>query len=67
MTRHFLAITYTEAWQITKNPFYEKKAREILEYLIRDMTSSEGGVYSAEKTRTARERKESSMSGPWGR
>ncbi len=43
-----LAITYTEAWQITKNPFYEKKAREILEYLLRDMTSAEGGVYSAE-------------------
>ncbi len=43
-----LAITYTEAWQITKNPFYEKKAREILEYLIRDMTSPEGGIYSAE-------------------
>lgn len=42
------AITYTEAWQITKSPFYEKKAREILEYLIRDMTSPEGGVYSAE-------------------
>lgn len=42
------AITYTEAWQITKNPFYEKKAREILEYLIRDMTSPEGGIYSAE-------------------
>lgn len=43
-----LAITYTEAWQITKNPFYEKKAREILEYLIRDMTSPEGAIYSAE-------------------
>ena len=42
------AITYTEAWQITKNPFYEKKAREILEYLIRDMTSPDGGIYSAE-------------------
>ena len=43
-----LAITYTEAWQITKNPFYEKKAREILEYLIRDMTSPGGGICSAE-------------------
>ena len=42
------AIAYTEAWQITKNPVYEKKAREILEYLIRDMTSPEGGIYSAE-------------------
>jgi len=42
------AITYTEAWQITKNPFYEKKAREILEYLIRGMTSPDGGIYSAE-------------------
>ncbi len=43
-----LAIAYTEAWQITKNPFHEKKAKEILEYLIRDMTSPEGGIYSAE-------------------
>jgi len=43
-----LAITYTEAWQMTKNPFYETKAREILEYLIRDMVSPEGGIYSAE-------------------
>ena len=42
------AIAYTETWQITKNPFYEKKGREILEYLIRDMTSPEGGGYSAE-------------------
>ncbi len=43
-----LAISYTEAWQITKNPFYEKRAREILEYLLRDMSFSEGGFYSAE-------------------
>ena len=43
-----LAIAYVEAWQITKEPFYEEKAREILDYLLRDMLSPEGGFYSAE-------------------
>lgn len=43
-----LTIAYVEAWQITKDPFYGERAREILEYLLRDMLSPEGGFYSAE-------------------
>ena len=37
-----------EAWQITKNPFYETRARETLQYVLRDMTSPDGGFFSAE-------------------
>jgi uncharacterized protein YyaL (SSP411 family) len=43
-----LAIAYTEAFQATGNDFYEKTAREILAYVARDLTSPEGGFYSAE-------------------
>ena len=43
-----LSIAYTEAWQLSKNPFHAKKAGEILEYLLRDMRSAEGGFHSAE-------------------
>ncbi|MBF0520625.1 MAG: thioredoxin domain-containing protein, partial [Nitrospirae bacterium] len=43
-----LAMAYTEAYQVTRNPFYEKTAREILTYVLRDMRSSEGAFYCAE-------------------
>ena len=43
-----LAITYLEAFQITRDPVYAGIARDIFEYVLRDMTSSEGGFYSAE-------------------
>ena len=43
-----LSIAYTEAWQLSKNPFHAEKSREILEYLLRDMRSAEGGFHSAE-------------------
>lgn len=43
-----LAIAYTEAYQATKNPFYENTAKEIFSYVLRDMTSEKGGFYSAE-------------------
>jgi uncharacterized protein YyaL (SSP411 family) len=43
-----LAIAYTEAFQATKNSLYEHAAREIFTYVIRDLTSQEGGFYSAE-------------------
>ncbi len=43
-----LAIAYTEAYQITKKKVYKTTALEILEYVMRDMTSPEGGFYSAE-------------------
>jgi uncharacterized protein len=43
-----LTLAYVETYQATKNPFYKKTAEEILEYVKRDMTSPEGGFYSAE-------------------
>ena len=43
-----LAFVYTEAFQATKNFEYKKTAQEIFEYIVRDMTSPEGGFYSAE-------------------
>ncbi|MFX1266482.1 MAG: thioredoxin domain-containing protein [Promethearchaeota archaeon] len=43
-----VAYTYIEAFQATKKEIYKKTAEEIFEYVIRDMTSPEGGFYSAE-------------------
>ncbi len=43
-----LALAYAEAYQATKKEEYASTVREILEYVLRDMTSPEGGFYSAE-------------------
>lgn len=43
-----LARIYTHAWQATKNPLYERIARETLAYLTRDMMSPEGAFYASE-------------------
>ncbi len=43
-----IAMAYIEAYQATKNDLYKKTAQEIFSYVLRDMTSSEGGFYSAE-------------------
>ena len=43
-----LALAYTEAYQATAKQFYARAVREILMYILRDMTSEEGGFYSAE-------------------
>lgn len=43
-----LARTYIEAYQVTKDPFYQEIARDIFKYVLRDMTHPEGGFYSAE-------------------
>lgn len=43
-----LAMAYIECYQATGNQEYEKTAKEILEYVTREMTSKEGGFYSAE-------------------
>ena len=42
-----LAVVYTEAYQATGNKEYERTAKEILDYILRDMTSSDGAFYSA--------------------
>ena len=43
-----LAMAYTEAYQATGNQEYRKTAEEIFNYVLRDLTSPEGGFYSAE-------------------
>ncbi|MFX1490085.1 MAG: thioredoxin domain-containing protein [Promethearchaeota archaeon] len=43
-----IAIAYIEAYQATKKEEYKKTAQEIFTYILRDMTSPEGGFYSAE-------------------
>ncbi|MBK7386840.1 MAG: thioredoxin domain-containing protein [Methanothrix sp.] len=43
-----LAMAYTEAYQATGEEEYARTVREILEYILRDMTSPLGGFYSAE-------------------
>lgn len=43
-----LSLTYIETYQVTGNKFYAKVVEEIFEYVLRDLTSSLGGFYSAE-------------------
>jgi uncharacterized protein len=43
-----LAMAYLTAFQITRDPLFEKPARDILDYVRRDMTDKAGGFYSAE-------------------
>jgi len=43
-----LVIAYVEAYQATKKIEFREVADEILSYVLRDMTSREGGFYSAE-------------------
>ncbi len=43
-----LAMVYAEAFQVTRKPAYEKACREVIEYVLRDMTDPLGGFYSAE-------------------
>lgn len=39
---------YTEAYQQTKDSLFKQTAEEIISYILRDMTSSEGAFYTAE-------------------
>lgn len=43
-----LAIAYTEAFQATGKGFYKEVSNKIFTYVLRDMTSQDGGFYSAE-------------------
>ena len=43
-----LAMAYTEAYQATGNDEFKRIASEIFAYVLRDMTSPEGGFYSGE-------------------
>ena len=43
-----LAISYLEAYQITRDELFAGVARDIFEYVLRDLTHPEGAFYSAE-------------------
>jgi uncharacterized protein YyaL (SSP411 family) len=43
-----LAIAYLEAYQVTGKAAFARVAREVFTYVLRDMTGSDGGFYSAE-------------------
>ena len=43
-----LAMAYLECYQLTTKEFYAGVARDIFSYILRDMSSPEGGFYSAE-------------------
>jgi len=42
-----MPVNYCEAYQITKDPFYLDVLQKTLDFVLREMTSSEGGFYSA--------------------
>jgi uncharacterized protein YyaL (SSP411 family) len=42
-----LAVAYAEAFQVTGRPVMARVVRETLDYVLREMTSPEGGFYSA--------------------
>ena len=48
-----LAISYLEAFQITRDGQYAAAARDIFSYVQRDLTHADGGFYSAEDADSA--------------
>ena len=50
-----LAISYLEAFQITRDGQYASAARDIFAYVLRDMTHPDGGFFSAEDADSADE------------
>jgi uncharacterized protein YyaL (SSP411 family) len=48
-----LAVSYLEAFQITHEEPFAQTARDIFEYVLRDLTHPEGGFYSAEDADSA--------------
>jgi len=47
-----LPIVYSEAYQITKDPFFEDVVKKTLDYVIREMTSNDGIFFSAQDADT---------------
>jgi len=43
-----LAMSYIEAYQITRDGWYSAAARDVLDYVLRDLKSPEGAFYSAQ-------------------
>ncbi len=43
-----LADAYLKLWQVNKEPVFREVAEEVLDYILRDLTHSDGGFFSAE-------------------
>jgi uncharacterized protein len=43
-----LAVAYLEAYQVTRDALFGQTAEEIFSYVLRDMTDTRGGFYTAE-------------------
>ncbi len=43
-----LAVSYVEAWQVSREEQFACLARDVLDYVLRDLTGPEGAFYSAE-------------------
>ena len=43
-----LAVTYLHAWQVTGDPLFRQVVEETLDYVLREMTSPEGGFCSTQ-------------------
>lgn len=48
-----LANAFLDVFSITKDVFYSSVSRDILGYLMRDMTGSDGEIFSAEDADSA--------------
>jgi uncharacterized protein len=48
-----LSRAYLDAFLLTGNPFYRRIAEETLDYVVREMSSPEGGFYSAQDADSA--------------
>ena len=48
-----LASSYLDAYQITHDEFYASIGRDILAYVLREMTDKDGGFYSAQDAESA--------------
>jgi uncharacterized protein YyaL (SSP411 family) len=42
-----LALAYLHAWQVTREPHYKRIVIETLDFVLREMTNTEGGFYSS--------------------
>ena len=43
-----IAVSLVEAWQITRDRYFETTLRSTLDYVLRDLTHPDGGFFSAE-------------------
>src|ERR1043166_6675761 len=48
-----LAVAYLEAYQVTHDTVYSDVARDVLDYVLRNLHDPQGGFYSAEDAASA--------------